>query len=75
MSSVQISKLRKESVYLASHENFVSDVVMNLDVPAGDLLIVIDTNIFLSHLPFLNKLLECDLLRKYFYKVTKISVI
>lgn len=43
----------------------MSDIMMNLTLPVGDLFIVVDTNIFLSNLDFVAKLLKYKIQRKY----------
>jgi hypothetical protein len=61
---MKIERLRKDSAYLARHEDHIPDVTMNLLVPSGDFLIVVDTNIFLSHLRFLNRLSKSNIASK-----------
>ncbi|XP_065207430.1 transcriptional protein SWT1-like [Planococcus citri] len=54
----EIYKIRQEPCYMALHTNFMSDFKMDLDMPDGDLLIVTDTNVFLSHLKIVDYLLK-----------------
>ncbi len=73
----QILNLRKDSSYLARYDITSSDQNMNLAVPAGDFFIVADTNILLSHLNFIQRLLKYGIACKLrdFYNFESLSPI
>lgn len=63
---------------MALHTNFLLDIEMEVDTPGGDLLIVIDTNVFLSHLNIVNYLLTnssipCECINIVFFFVNLIT--
>lgn len=64
---LQICGYRNDRAYLALHENFAPDVMMNPVVPSGDLFIVLDTNILLSQLSLVRKLLISNIPRKLLF--------
>lgn len=63
---IKIRSTREDPAYLAQLEECIPDVEMPLSVPTGDLLIIVDTNIFLSHLKFLYRLLKSTVASKLF---------